>query len=114
MSWLDKVLGLTTSHVPPRTAEEQAVADSKVAGLSLYHFDSCPFCLRVRRVISKLGLEIPLRNIHQDPAHLEELVREGGSQQVPCLRIEGEDGEVTWLYESGDITRWLEEQFAPT
>ena len=72
----------------------------------LFHFDFCPFCLRVRQFLEERGLSIPLRNIHRERAAYEELLREGGSQQVPCLRIE-RVGEVEWLYESADIIQYL-------
>ena len=78
----------------------------------LFHFDFCPFCLRVRQFLEEQGLDIPLRNIHRDRSAYEELVREGGSQQVPCLRIERGEG-VEWLYESADIIRYLAERERP-
>lgn len=72
----------------------------------LYHFDFCPFCMRVRRFLEQSGMNIPLRNIHQEKAAHQELVSGGGSQQVPCLRIEA-NGQVRWLYESADIIEYL-------
>lgn len=60
----------------------------------------------VRRFLEQSGMDIPLRNIHQDPAAHRELVEGGGSQQVPCLRIESA-GAVRWLYESADIIAYL-------
>lgn len=35
------------------------------------------------------------------------LVQGGGKGQVPCLRIEDESGSVSWMYESGDILRYI-------
>lgn len=29
---------------------------------------------------------------------------------MPCLRIEGEKGQMQWMYESSDIVRYLEER----
>ena len=78
----------------------------------LYHFDFCPFCMRVRQFLEQSGLTIPLRNIHRDPEAYRELVAGGGSQQVPCLRIEA-DGIVRWLYESEDIIRSLKDHALP-
>ncbi|MEM1229728.1 MAG: glutathione S-transferase N-terminal domain-containing protein [Pseudomonadota bacterium] len=75
----------------------------------LFHFDFCPFCIRVRAFLDQVGLEIPLRNIHQDPQAHQELLAGGGSTQVPCLRIE-QAGEVRWLYESADIIAYFGEQ----
>jgi len=36
-----------------------------------------------------------------------DLIAGGGKSQVPCLRIETENGDVRWLYESIDIVRYL-------
>lgn len=85
--------------------------DPDTSHLSLYHFESCPFCQRVRAVIDRLGLEIELRDIRADAAHRAALAEGGGSTQVPCLRIE-KDGDVQWLYESADIARYLTENFS--
>lgn len=54
-----------------------------------------------------MGAEIPLRDIHADPADRAALVEGGGKAQVPCLRIEGPGGDVRWMYESGDILAYL-------
>lgn len=78
----------------------------------LFHFDFCPFCMRVRQYLEQSGLRIPLRNIHREPEAHRELLAGGGSQQVPCLRIE-RDGNVRWLYESDDIIRHLQQHAEP-
>jgi glutathione S-transferase len=41
------------------------------------------------------------------------LIEGGGRRTVPCLRIDGDDGQRVWMYESADIVAWLEERFAP-
>lgn len=82
------------------------------AGLSLYHFDSCPYCARVRRALKDLELDVALADIHRDPAAQADLVAATGRQTVPVLRIsdEDEEGDV-WMPESGDIIRFLYERF---
>ena len=57
------------------------------------------------------NLQVELRNINQTPKYKEELIEQGGKRTVPCLRIE-EHNEVTWLYESSDIVKYLE-RFVP-
>lgn len=91
-----------------------ADARSKVpaSGLSLYHFDTCPFCVRVRQAAAGLDLELELRDISRDPERRRELVEATRSQQVPCLRIESDSGEVEWMHESADIIAYLRERFA--
>ena len=77
--------------------------------LSLYHFQSCPYCALVRRAIDELGLDVELRDILEDPARYRELVEATGRQMVPCLQIESGDGSVRWMHESRDIVDYLRE-----
>lgn len=79
--------------------------------LALYHYDSCPFCFRVRRALSRLGVEVELRNIHESPEHLRALVDARGAKTVPVLRIQHENGADEWMPESGDIVRYLDRRF---
>ncbi len=81
-------------------------------GLALYHFNSCPFCMRVRDAASKLDLDLELRDIQRDADSREELMSATGRTSVPCLRIEDADGGVRWMHESLDIVDYLEERFA--
>ena len=83
----------------------------KLTGLSLYHFDGCPYCERVRAAMSRLSLELELRDIHRDAKYREELVAATGKQMVPCLRIENA-GSTRWMHESADIVRYLEAEVA--
>lgn len=78
-----------------------------IKSLSLYHFDSCPYCARTRQAIDKLDVNVELRNIHLEPGHSVDLLAYGGKMQVPCLLIENEDGQKDWLYESNDIIYFL-------
>lgn len=101
---------LFTPRSVTRTPEKQAEVDAATRSLSLYQFEGCPFCVKVRRQIKRLGLKIELRDAQHDPQWREELIRNGGELQVPCLRIE-ENGSVRWLYESSDINAYLVEKF---
>lgn len=76
--------------------------------LALYNSDACWFCARVRQTIQQLGLDIEIRDAVGNSVHREALRSGGGKTQVPCLRIEDEQGRVRWLYESADICRYLE------
>jgi glutathione S-transferase len=82
----------------------------RLEGHELFYFSTCPYCIRVRLALRRLKLEIPLKNILTHPEYNSELLAGGGEAQVPCLRIENEQGEVRWMYESGDIVRYLERQ----
>ena len=56
--------------------------------------------------MQQANIDIPSRDILRDETAYRELVMGGGSQQVPCLRIESAEGE-RWLYESADIIEYL-------
>jgi glutaredoxin len=92
-----------------RAVEEQQKIDDKTKSLSLYQLPSCPFCVKVRRAMKREGVNIELRNINGNNDYREELIKEGGKRTVPCLRIEQADGQVQWLYESGDVIAHIQE-----
>lgn len=96
-----------------RPPAEQARVEAAVAGLALYHFPSCPFCIKTRREMARLSLPIELRDAQHDPQRRQELLEGGGEVKVPCLRIEEPDGSVRWMYESDDIISYLRSRFAP-
>ena len=93
-----------------RPAAAQRAVDRRTRGLALYQFGTCPFCIKARRTIRRLSLDIELRDARRG-AHRDALVAGGGRAQVPCLRIEHDDGTVKWLYESDEIVRFLDESF---
>lgn len=74
--------------------------------LTLYHFDGCPYCQRVKDFMKQKGISIPMKDTHQDPEAKEELIRIGGKLQVPCLTIDGKA-----LYESLDIIDWFKKNW---
>ena len=95
-----------------RPATEQQQVDARTRNLVLYQFLMCPFCVSVRRAIKRLSLNIETRDALRDPASREELLASGGKVQVPCLKITDDEGIVTWLYESGEIIHYLQQEFA--
>jgi glutathione S-transferase len=84
----------------------------RLKGHELFHFTSCPYCIKVRLALWWMGLELPLKDIRSYPENKAELIAGGGKKQVPCLRIEDEKDGVRWMYESSDIIRYLKQQFA--
>ncbi len=54
------------------------------------------------------GIDIPMRNTVMDVSAYRELVTGGGRAMVPCLRIERDEGQVEWMYESIDIMRFID------
>jgi len=93
-----------------RSEQEQQAVNSRSKNLALYQFNACPFCVKVRRAMKRLSVNIELRDAMNNNQYREELLSKGGKSKVPCLRIE-KNGEVQWLYESSDIVTYLEQQF---
>ena len=103
---------LTRPQGITRAPAAQQAVDARTQHLALYHFPTCPFCLKTRRVIRRLSLNIELRDARNDAAHHAALVAGGGKPQVPCLLITNADGSQRWLYESSEINAWLTREFA--
>jgi len=95
-----------------RAPEEQSKVDEKTRTMALYQFQQCPFCVKTRRQIYRLALDIEKRDARNDPKWNEELVNDGGKYQVPCLKITAEDGSIEWMYESTVINQYLDDHFA--
>ncbi len=102
---------LTRPSIPNYSAEKRAELDAATASLALYQFGQCPFCVKTRRGIRRLGLNIELRDARNDPKWNTELIEQGGKYQVPCLRITDDNGGVNWLYESTAINDYLDQRF---
>jgi len=78
--------------------------------LSLYMFEGCAYCERVRLAIRHLDLAVDERDIRSEPDHAEALIEALGNSAVPVLRIE--DGDTARLMpESADIVRYLYAEF---
>ncbi|MYL24223.1 glutaredoxin family protein [Vreelandella massiliensis] len=102
---------LSTPQSVERTPEEQAEVDNACEKLALYQFRTCPFCIKVRKEMARLGLNIELRDAQLDPAHKKALQEGGGRVKVPCLKITHDDGHEEWMYESDDIIAYLHQRF---
>lgn len=103
----------STPKAVARSPEEQARVNQAAASLALYQFSACPFCIKVRKEMARLGLAIETRDAQHDPAHRGALEAGGGRIKVPCLLIEDDAGQQQWLYESDAIRSWLRERFEP-
>ena len=58
--------------------------------------------------LKRHNFEIEMRSTF-DAGYSAELKTGGGKTQVPCLKITSGEQE-TWMYESDDIVRYLDEQ----
>jgi len=100
---------LTAPRPPQRTADEQAKIDAATSEWALYQFRACPFCVKTRRAMRRLGLNIETRDAQHDPKWRAQLLEQGGRIQVPCLYVP-RPGDDQWLYESDAIVAFLEDQ----
>ena len=60
------------------------------------------------------SLNIETRDAKREDSSREELLQGGGALKVPCLRIEDEQGTVSWIYESSEIIDYLDGRFMAT
>ena len=90
---------------------DQDRVDKKTKGLTIYQFEACPFCVKVRRFIRKNSLKINLKDAKNNETFKSELVNEGGKHKVPCLKIEKIHTKNQWLYESNEIIKFLKKEF---
>lgn len=104
---------LTRPPKMQRSPEMQARVDERAAQMALYQYRGCPFCIKVRRELHRLNVDVELRDPSKSPVHKQELLEQGGRSMVPCLRIT-EDGQDRWMYESSDIITYLRQQFGAT
>jgi len=100
---------LTMPKGVSRDELSQSEIDKKTKGYSLYQFEACPFCVKVRRTINKNSLTIEYRDAKNDKDYRTELAEHGGQIKVPCLRIFDDKGDEKWIYESNVIIEHLEE-----
>lgn len=102
---------LSTPTAASRSPEDQAEVDRACQKLALYQFSACPFCIKVRKEIARLGLNIETRDAQHDSKHRAALEAGGGRIKVPCLLIKDDEGQPEWLYESDAIKAWLQNRF---
>jgi glutaredoxin len=103
---------LTTPSSIKRNEEIQKEIDNRCNNLALYYYPSCPFCIRVKRHMKRMNLNIRMIDPRKDEMAMQNLKDKGGKVQVPCLQIVDEDGSSTWMYESADINEYLDTQFS--
>ena len=103
---------VTTPRGIKRSEEEQKKIDQEASNLVLYQFQTCPFCIKVKRNNKRLSLKIETRDAQHNSTYRKELLQGGGQIKVPCLKIIDEKGKARWMYESEDIMEYLQDRFA--
>lgn len=95
-----------------RPAASQADVEQQCSSIVLYQYKTCPFCIKVRQEMRRLALNVQQLDAQQPGANRDDLVRGGGKAKVPCLKITDPAGTTQWLYESGEIIKYLRNRFA--
>ena len=83
---------ITTPRGVVRPAQDQQRVNEQTSNMVLYQFRTYPFCIKVRREIRRLSLNIELLDAQHDAQHRAALMEGGGSVQVPCNSFV----EVSW------------------
>lgn len=95
-----------------RLPAAQEKADQHCRSLVLYQYKTCPFCIKVRREISRLSLNIQRIDAQHEGSDRQALLSGGGQAKVPCLKITDAAGNSQWLYDSEKIVGYLQGRFA--
>ncbi|MCB5227455.1 glutathione S-transferase N-terminal domain-containing protein [Alishewanella sp. 16-MA] len=99
---------LSTPSPMAHSAEQQQQLSQACQQLALYQFAACPFCIKVRKEMARLGLNIQKRDAQHHAEYRQQLLSGGGKVKVPCLQIKDDSGETQWLYESDAIILHLQ------
>lgn len=94
-----------------RTPELQTQVEQACDSLVLYHFKTCPFCIKVRKEMHHLALPIEKRDAQHDAKNKADLLAGSGRDQVPCLKITNANGQAQWINDSGAIISYLNQRF---
>jgi len=107
---LGKIILFLDAVFAPRvrelTLDQRKKLETAADHFSLYQFEACPFCVKVRRFLKSEGIQMRLKDATAEPGR-SELLRGGGALKVPCLRIDKANHSSEWMYESGDIIEYL-------
>lgn len=77
-----------------------------IPGLTLYKAVWCPYCHEVLSFMEQAGIQIPVVDIDVDHSAIDTIYAAAGTDQVPCLMIDGEP-----MLESVDIIKYLGQLF---
>lgn len=97
----------------PHPQDQQQELDQITANLSVFQFQACPFCVKVRWALRRMGLNVEFLDAKNNQTYRQELLSGGGKIQVPCLRINHKDGSSRWLYESDEIIKYFQSEVLP-
>src|SRR5947209_18791794 len=76
--------------------------------LELWDFEACPYCRKVREVLSELDLDYVAHPVPRGGARRAALVARGGKMQAPYL---ADPNTGAAMYESDDIVAYLHSRY---
>ena len=62
-----------------RDPQQRALIDGQTAYLTLYQYEACHFCVKVRPAMKRQSLNIEVRDVKRNDVAREELLAGGGS-----------------------------------
>lgn len=76
--------------------------------ITLFQFETCPYCAKVRDKLAELGLQYEKVNVAQDreDPQRKELAEKSGVMTVPVIQIDDK-----FIGDSGAIIDYLEKNF---
>ncbi|MCP4007610.1 MAG: glutathione S-transferase [bacterium] len=111
---MNRILDIATSTAATVSRLAAGVSISSLGArpeqaLTLYEFEGCPFCRKVREALSMLDLEADILPCPKNgPRYRTELVKRAGKAQFPYL-VDPNTG--VEMYESNEIVRYLFEKY---
>ena len=75
--------------------------------IKLYQFETCPFCIKVRKKLDELNLNYETVEVSRDRAKRTKIKELSGQIKVPVL----EDSDGTVVYDSSRIVEYLEDNY---
>ncbi|MBT4538702.1 glutaredoxin [Candidatus Woesearchaeota archaeon] len=77
-----------------------------MAEITLYQFETCPFCAKVRAKLEEKGLKYKKVNVSsdRDDTQRKEIAEKSGVSTVPVANIDGK-----WIGDSSAIISYIEE-----
>lgn len=112
MSWWNDVTSFAATTARLGRGIQARVTRAERQGpkqlLSLFEFEACPYCRKVREVLTELDLDYRSLPVAQGSPRRSALKRKGGKVQVPFL-VDPNTG--VQMYESADIVAYLERTY---
>lgn len=80
--------------------------------LTLYQFEDCPYCAKVRAKLDEKTLRYQTINVPRDRESpiRKEIARNSGVMTIPVLKLT-KDSQEQWIGESNKIIAYLDENF---